>query len=453
MGNLNFYQITDLHFYAAEKIGAGGKYFAQKCATDQKCVAESEAIIDATFKKLCEDKENEIVIISGDLTYDGEKESHDALKEKLYALKKNGKRVFVTFATHDFHMNARKYDDEGIHPLEKYTREELREHYADFGWNEKLSEHVPSYSYSVRPFEGFRFLMLNDDGDAEGFCGYYESCLNWIREQVKEADEAGERIIAVTHHPALPPTKLYPIYSHRNMLGGYETAVPMLADLGVEYIFTGHTHMQSIKRLVTEKGNKLYHINTGSVTAYPAPIRKVNILENGLDVKTEHIDSFDWELGGLSVEDYMKDHFTFLLRDIFDSMENDIEHFKTISGSFSLEPETVEKIKPLVRGLGRVINNLTFKSLGRAMLVKIDSVAARVKVRDFILALLCQMFSGERKYTPETVEYQAFTAIMNRLSFIKIKDSMGNPVTLKEIMTDLMDNEGEFDNQDAFLPY
>ena len=77
MKNMNFYQITDLHLYATKQIGSHGKFFEEKCHYDQKCMAESEAIVDAVFDKLIADKGNEVIIISGDLTFDGEKQSHD----------------------------------------------------------------------------------------------------------------------------------------------------------------------------------------------------------------------------------------------------------------------------------------------------------------------------------------------------------------------------------------
>ena len=120
MKNLNFYHPTDLHYYANEKIGSSGDLYKLKCDLDQKCMAESGAIIDSAFRSLCEDNDTEIVLISGDLTFDGEKQSHDALVEKLADLKANGKRVFTTFATHDFYMHARKYTDEEIKMIRAY---------------------------------------------------------------------------------------------------------------------------------------------------------------------------------------------------------------------------------------------------------------------------------------------------------------------------------------------
>ncbi|MCM1393026.1 MAG: metallophosphoesterase, partial [Ruminococcus sp.] len=404
MKNFNFYQISDLHLYAADAIGSRGKNFKFKCDTDQKCMAESCAIVDAAFDKVIQDKDNEVVILSGDLSFDGEKQSHDVLVEKLKKLKAAGKKVYVTFATHDFHMHARAYINDEIITLPKYTREQLREIYNDFGWSDAISEHTPSYSYAVVPEKGWRFLMLNDDGDAEDFCGYDESQLEWIREQAEQAKAAGEKIVAVTHHPALPPNLFYMIYSHKNMLGGYEKAMPLFADWGIEFIFTGHTHMQSITYLDTPQGNRIYHVNTGSIIAYPAPFRKVTATDEGFDVKTLSIDSFDWDLKGMSVEEYMKHHFEFMLKDIIYSLGYDINHFRELAWSFSLDEKTVDKFKPLFVLAGKIINGLTMKSLGRILCVgsKVDASVAKLKVKDFILDIICQMYSGRKVYTPDT---------------------------------------------------
>lgn len=455
METKNFYQITDLHLYATKQIGSHGKYFEEKCRYDQKCMAQSEAIVDAVFEKLIADTDNEVIIISGDLTFDGEKPSHDLLVTKLQRLKSAGKKVYVTFATHDFYMEAKGYDDNGTFPVPKYTREELRALYADFGWSEAVSEHVPSYSYSVRPFAGVRFLMLNDDGDGHDFCGYYDDCLDWIKQQAQEAKANGERIIAVTHHPAVAPSLLYPLFSPIDMLGGHETTVPFLADCGIEFIFTGHTHMQSIKRIVTDKGNKLYHINTGCLTAYPSPIRKVTFEKHGLCVKTSHIETFDG-LGDRDMETTMKDHFLCLLKDAFDYMENDIEKFKMIGKLINLFEDTIEKLKPVFLLIGKVVNHLTFKGLGRLLLMpgKVDSVIADVKVKDFLFEVVCQMFSGDRKYSEDTAEYQAFMAFLRRIDvFVTLKTPDGKPLKLSEAFRDLMCRTGEYDYQNAFLPY
>ena len=93
MKTVSFYLVTDTHYFE-NKLGAGGEAFQKNMETEQYFVKESHAIVTATFAKIIEDKETDIVIIPGDLVKNGEKESHNSFIKKLYSLKENGKKVF-----------------------------------------------------------------------------------------------------------------------------------------------------------------------------------------------------------------------------------------------------------------------------------------------------------------------------------------------------------------------
>ncbi len=446
MKTLSFYHLTDLHYYANEAIGSSGEIYKRKCELDQKCMAESGAIIDSAFKTISEDKETDIVLISGDLTFDGEKQSHDALTEKLTSLKNNGKRVFITFATHDFHMHARKYtDEEGETDLPKYTRAELRQIYNDFGYSEAIAVHENSYSYCVQLSDEVRLLALNDDGNFEDFCGYYDDLLKWIKEQVDDAHKNGCEIIAMTHHPVMDPSPIYPLFSHRDMLGGYEITTPMLADMGIKYVFVGHTHIHDIDYIDTLKGNRLYQINTAALTGYPLAYRKMEFSDEGMDVKTVQVKEIDWDLGGRDVLDYAKDHFTYMIRSIFDSLENDYDQFLTLSQGFSGDREKLLKLKPFLMKLGKTVNGLTFckvcKFFGCGKYVE-DSIKDNSFI-EFICQVILNMYSGTENYSPDTPEYKAFIAVCKRLGkVIKLKDYHKRTVHLDELMADVLYDGG-----------
>ena len=137
-------------------------------------------------------------------------------------------------------------------------------------------------------------------------------------------------------------------------------------------------------------------------------------------------------------------------------MENDIEHFKQLAKGFSMDEKTVDALKPVLKVLGKIINGLTFKSLGRLLMVssKIDPMIENVKVRDFFLELVVNLYSGVRRFTPDTVEYKAFMAIVSRIpKSVRFKDYFGNPVEVKDVVEDLLYDKGEFDNTNTFLPF
>ena len=58
-----------------------------------------------------------------------------------------------------------------------------------------------------------------------------------------------------------------------------------------------------------------YKLHGSSLVGYPTAIRKVTIDGEKIDVRTEQIDTFDFDRKGLSVKDYLKNHFTFFLNE------------------------------------------------------------------------------------------------------------------------------------------
>lgn len=445
MADLKFYQITDLHHYALE-LGTEGKAFEKICLSDQKCLAETGAMIDEYFNKIIEDTETNIVLITGDVTCNGAKESHFDLIAKLQRLKDAGKKVYVTTGTHDYYMEngngtgkAEKCVGDELLTATRTERDELLEIYYDFGLSEAISVHKPSHSYSVKLQEGYRLLCLNDDGD-EFFCGYYDDCLEWIKEQINEAKKAGDYIFAVTHHPVLPPSPIYPLFSKRDMLGDYEKTSEFLADNGVKFIFTGHTHMMNIAKMTTAKGNEFYDINTSSAVGYPSAMRKVKMTDTEVHIDSVQIDNFDWDLKGMTVDEYTRKNFLQFLNAIFDSMAYDIDKLAELSTSFSMTPEMVYKAKPVLVPFGKFLQKATFGTIGKIFAISKD-VDASIKnrlVKDFLLEAVTNVFYGDEPYTPDTPEYKAVSALFNKRvkKILKLKKGTENIAEILDIILD-----------------
>lgn len=424
---LKFYLVTDLHHFAPS-LGTTGKAYERRSNSDQKCLAETGAIIDAAFDKIIEDKEINIVLIPGDLSDNGEMESHLDLIEKLRRLKKAGKRVIVTTATHDYNDCPERYVGDSIFPATPTSREELLDLYHDFGLDEAIEFHPKSHSYVVKLSPGYRLLALNDDGNGRSFCGYFPEHLEWILEQIKAAHEAGDEVIAMTHHPVLPPSPIYPLFSKRDMLGDYENTGTILADAGVQFIFTGHTHMQNIAVKISPKGNTIYDINTASLAGYAGVIRKVTLTEKEMTVTSESIDNFNWDLKGMTAEEYLKSHFDYLLNDIFDSMAFDIPHLSKLAIGFSVEPSTVLKLRIPLTILGRTLQKLTLGKLAAVLGIKkkIDPSVQNLLMKDLVIEIIRNIYAGDEPYTPETPIYKAFAAIIERLKPLIAKFKKGD---------------------------
>ena len=82
MKPVSFYLVTDTHYFEPS-LGAEGKAFDDYMRSELYFVKESSAIVKAVFDRIAEDKETNIVIIPGDLTKNGEKESHRSFVREL----------------------------------------------------------------------------------------------------------------------------------------------------------------------------------------------------------------------------------------------------------------------------------------------------------------------------------------------------------------------------------
>lgn len=409
---LKFYHITDTHHYAVSVLGHSDE-------EDQKCMNESGAILDAAFAKLIAQDDIDIILISGDLTNNGERPGHTEFIEKLYRLKNAGKRVYVTTATHDYGLRELKDGDTAVSSTHA-SRGELRTMYNDFGFSNAIASYDGGLSYVAQLQPGYRLLALNDDD-----CGtdaFSEEHMQWIREQLSAAAAAGDFVIAMEHHPVLPPSPAYPLFSGRDM-HSYGPKAALLADAGLQAVFTGHAHMQNISSITTEKRNTLWDVNTGSLVGYPTPMRRVVISNNQMRITTEKIDSFDWDLQGKTPDEYLIHHFDFMLNDVFDSMAFDIKRFADIGGGFGISRELAYKWKLPIKLAGGIMQKLTLGRAGRLLCVgrKVDRSVKKVIIKDLVIELIRNIFTGNEHYSPDTPTYKAVLALVGRLqSIIKL---------------------------------
>lgn len=464
MEKVNFYLITDLHYYAPE-LGTSGKAYIKREIQDQVVLKESGAVIDAAIDFIIADKKTNIVLIPGDLTNNGEALSHKGVIERLQRLKDAGKKVYVTTATHDFNSYDRfpEYSSESCYfgeektPAEPTPREDLAEMYRPFGLDEAISIEEESSSYAVMLGKKTRLLALNDDGNGHSFCGYFPKCLDWIKEQAEQAAENHETIFAMTHHPLLPPMELYPVISQRDMLGNYKEVAKFLADLGIGIIFTGHTHEQNVKFIETEKGNRIYDVNTASLVGHPSPIRKVELSPKEVKIETLHINSFKGLPSDMSVKEFFTEKFDTLILGGIDAAVNDHEKLADILNGISVPKTFVDNNTFIIKVIGRILENVTVGSVSKIIGSRADySDIKKMKLKNLIADAIRDLYGGEHNFRPGTAEYEAAMGAVHRICEIIVKylpkekqpDVIINiPSYIKEVLYD-----GGYDDNNCTLP-
>lgn len=391
MQNLNFYLVTDTHFFDPSFKRSGAAY-EKRSISDQKCVAETPAIIDAGFKQIADDKETNIILIPGDLVYRGEYQSHIGLRNKLYKLKEQGKKIYLITARHDYDDNdSFEFDGDEMLPVKAMPRDELRDFYKDFGFDGAISEHKESMSYVAQLADGIRLLALNCDGDCKDFKGLWDNQMKWALEQIEDAHRTGNYIFAMTHYPLLPFSPIMNLISDSH-LTDWEKRANQFADAGLDLIFTGHMHAQAVTEYVTENGNKITDVQTGCFVGCPCAYRKVTIKDSTADIKSYTINDFDYNKQGKSASEYFQWRFDRMI---------DYKMKEILP-------------KPAIK----ILNKLTVKKICNFLWFNPDKSTQNILAKDLGIELVRNIFIGNEPYVKGTAVYDAFEKLINRLSLI-----------------------------------
>ena len=417
MSQLKLAVVADLHYYSRTLGDTGGAYY-RRSSTDQKCLAESGDITEAVFAEIAA-SDCDAVLIAGDLSNDGEKVSHAEVREKIAKLAES-KPVYVVYATHDWcnSDDAARYEgEEVIHEgVPTMTPPELREYYWDYGPKNALSEHVVEIgasSYCVKVKDGFRILGINDDKNGKGRAGYTEEHFLWILEQLKEAKEAGDTVIAMQHHLIMPGISM--LVNGGQMIADAEERADAMADAGLEYIFVGHSHMQRISSRTSANGNKLWQINLGSSSGYPAPWTMFTVDDTRAFVDVNYLKEFTFD-GQTLTGEYIKDHTLGVIKNVIDNADQGEAALAEQLRAYGLDWSKVGIPYPFIRRLAQHIKNDTVKQIagyinkltfGRG----IDREAAEhfdnIKLTELVYTLFLNVFDGStQRYAPDTPVYR-----------------------------------------------
>lgn len=287
--------MSDTHYFSESLYGAG-EDFTTAMNSDRKMLKESGAIIDSTLREMVKDKPD-VVMISGDLTKDGEETNHRELAEKLEEAQKKlpDTKFYVINGNHDINNpNGKDFSSGSAQDADTTTVEEFREIYKDFGYGKDTEQYKPdgidagSLSYVAHPADGYTLIAVDsckysadqtasgqDIQETGGVIG--EDLLNWISKEAQKAKENGDVVMVLEHHGVVPHFSEEPVVMKDYLVDNYEVVQQTYADTGVSYVFTGHMHANDIAEYTSEKGNKLYDIETGSLVTYPSLFRSVTV--------------------------------------------------------------------------------------------------------------------------------------------------------------------------------
>ena len=281
--------VSDPHVMSPQLLVNEGTAWETYLAGQRKLVDFSKQLFDEMISRI-ETIEPGLVLITGDLTKDGEQLSHQYVISKLDELKDLGIKTLVIPGNHDRGTNndAVSYDGDGTSPADVADNEWFAEKYASYGYGTTSERESTTLTYSCEPIKGL--VVIGIDSGTGGPVS--TTTLNWVCEKAAEAYSTGKQVIAMMHHPLIPHFTGVDKFVETAAVNNYETVRNALANAGIKVIFTGHFHTSDIaKDWNKDMSKEIYDVNTGSLVSYPCDYRVVTLSNNlsDLSITTEHI--------------------------------------------------------------------------------------------------------------------------------------------------------------------
>lgn len=312
--------VSDTHLMASALLTNDGTAFQNYLAGSKKLVDYSESIFEQlVFNVMSMKPKPDLLLITGDLSKDGELVSHEYVKKKLDVLKQGGIPTLVVPGNHDWGKTSKAvyFDGETTSTATYCVRfgdsnNSLEKIYADYGFCSYYQNRTilpverestsSTLTYACEPITGLVVIGIDSGRDA----AISETTLDWVCTKAKAACEAGKKVIAMMHFPLIPHISggshvYYP--SKKDDMGfGYEIVRNRLADAGIRCVLTGHSHQPDIaKDWNADLTRSIYDVLTGSLIVYPCSYRVLTFTDNmnTLSIATKTIVEADNSLTGL----------------------------------------------------------------------------------------------------------------------------------------------------------
>ena len=327
--------MSDPHYFPAEYQGTRAEDYQNQISGDLRLMGENEALTEAAVDQMIDDDESgehplpSVLLVTGDLSSEGEQASHEGFAEQMGRLQDAGVTVLVIPGNHDLYNDSAMtfQDDTQVRDNgtgELYTTEaEFRDIYASMGYDEEATkaavedspiESIEYYrpvedgqiadcqgglSYVARLEGGVALVMIDTEVYTTDFNGnsvaagsgggmMSDALRDWVKSEAAKLTSEGYTIVAGVHHPVLDHqttaetefvTDRVDIQSGDGGTAKDNSNViaTELADAGIHYVFSGHMHENDVASYTTAAGNVIYDMETGGLCAYPSPYRYATI--------------------------------------------------------------------------------------------------------------------------------------------------------------------------------
>ena len=305
--------VSDLH-YLEPSLYEGSDLFIQTLRNgDGKITQYGEELLAALYRQIGQEQPDAL-IVTGDLTFNGEQKSHAALADWFRRVEESGVPVWIIPGNHDINVeHPTGYAKGTVYGTKAATPEDFLSVYSDF-----LETGGPGFSYVAKVSSSLWVAMTDvaryqDRATSVGM--FTAQHASWLENVLIQAGKENARVVTATHHNVLAHTS----FSRNDFLMfGSERMAALARQYGVQINLSGHLHIQHIVR-----ENGLTDAALGAFCIWP---HRYALLTFGDD------DCWSYDAKELN-EKFLPDGFQRLSREWFTGISRDKMKASGITGS------------------------------------------------------------------------------------------------------------------------
>lgn len=288
--------LSDTHYLSSKLATEGAALQNFESATGRN-TKELHQVLSQVFSNL-QTYQPDILLISGDITNNGERDSHTDFVAILKSLANKGTRIFVVPGNHDVNVpNAKAFVGDKPTPTSNISAQEFEQIYAPFGYGKAIRRDSASLSYLAELNDTTWLLGIDSNRYKEHTTTTISGgriqpeTMIWALEILQEAKSKNILVMGMMHHGLVEHMPYQATFMPNYLIEDWQNSAEILADNGLQLMFTGHFHSNDITLLTTPKGNTIYDIETGSLAGYPFPYRLMTLQNKKLIIESVFIDS------------------------------------------------------------------------------------------------------------------------------------------------------------------
>ena len=245
---MTIYVATDLHLYSSNLMGKDNQTYTKDVLTTDGRVQQYDYELVNELIDTVNSNDVDYLLLTGDLSFNGEKDSHLELVKLLDKIQPSCK-VLVIPGNHDYNiLNSISLVDDKVSSTSTITMEEFKEIYKNYGYENAYSYDEESLSYIYELSEDKWALMVdttlsefNQEVDFNVVGGELSTnTLSWIESNLKYAKENNIEVIAASHHNLITHNELF---ESNYTLYNASALKELYAKYDVKLNFSGHLHI------------------------------------------------------------------------------------------------------------------------------------------------------------------------------------------------------------------